>query len=73
MISISLFYYPYKHTNDWKKINEPSLAEKEDSCSPLNINDITNAGQTLEKRVCKDFKIKIQLNIMVSMFKAIYY
>ena len=34
MISISLFYYPYKHTNDWKKINEPSLAEKEDSYSP---------------------------------------
>ena len=73
MISISLFYYPYKYTDDWEKINETSLAEKEDFYSHLNIDDITDAGQTLGKRVCKDFKIKIQLNIMVSMVKTIYY
>ena len=40
------------------KFNETSLPEKEDSCSHLNVEDITDAGYVHTKRVCKDFEIK---------------
>ena len=42
----------------WKKINETSLPEKEDFCSHLNMEDVTDADYALAKRVCKDFEIK---------------
>ena len=44
--------------NNWENFNEISLPEKEDSYSYLNTEDITDAGYTHAKRVCKDFKIK---------------
>ena len=44
--------------DDWKKISETSLPEKEDFYSHLNMKDITNADYTHVKRVCKDFEIK---------------
>ena len=44
--------------NDLEKLNETSLPEKEDFYNHLNMGDITGADYTLEKKVCKDFKIK---------------
>ena len=32
--------YPYKSIDDWEKINETSLPEKEDTYSRLNMKDI---------------------------------
>ena len=52
-----------------------SLREKEDFYNHLNMDDITGADYTLEKKVCKDFKIKDlgeyyglhdQINILLS-------
>ena len=50
--------YPYKPMDDWKNFNETSSLQKEDFCSHLNMEDITNANYALAKRVCKDFEIK---------------
>ena len=44
--------------DDWKKINETSLPEKDDFYSHLNIEDITDAHCMDANRVCKDFKSK---------------
>ena len=35
--------YLYEDMNDWEKLNETSLPEKEDFYSHLNMEDITNA------------------------------
>ena len=35
--------YPYEYWDDWKKLNETSLPEKEDFYSHLNMEDITDA------------------------------
>ena len=40
------------------KIQETALHEKEDFCNRLNMEDIADADNTHEKRVCKDFEIK---------------
>ena len=44
--------------DDWEKINETSLPEKEDFYSYLNMEDITDADYAHAKRVCKDLEIK---------------
>ena len=44
--------------NDWEKVNEISLLEKEDFYRHLNMEDITDADYTHGKRVCKVFEIK---------------
>ena len=44
--------------DDWEKFSEPSLPEREDFYSHLNMENITNADYTNAKRVCKDFEIK---------------
>ena len=43
--------YLYEYTDDWEKVNEISLPEKEDFYSPLNKEDITNADYAHAKRV----------------------
>ena len=40
------------------KFNETSLPEKEEFCSNLNMEDITDADYMHAKSVCKDFEIK---------------
>ena len=50
--------YPYEYMDDWQKLNETSLPEKEDFYSHLNMEDITDADYTQAKRVCKGFEIK---------------
>ena len=44
--------------DNWEKLNETTLPEKEDFYSHLNMEDITNVGYAHTKRVCKDFEIK---------------
>ena len=51
--------YPYEYMNDWQKLNETSLSEKEDFYSRLNMKDITDADYAHAKGVCKDLEIKI--------------
>ena len=49
-----------------EKLNETPFPEKEDFYSHLNMQDITDAGCVLAKRICKG-------NIMIRMFKAIHH
>ena len=49
--------YPYEYMDDWEKVSE-TLPDQEDFYSHLNIEDITDAGYTHTKRVCKGFHIK---------------
>ena len=44
--------------DDWEKINETLLPEKEEFYSNLNIEDIADADYIHAKKVCKDFEIK---------------
>ena len=50
--------YPYEYMNDWENFSETALLEKEEFCSNLNMEDITDADYMHVKRVCKDFEIK---------------
>ena len=68
VISIILFFLCKKvfpQMNTWiisKKINETSYPEKEDFCSNLNMEDITDADYIHAKRVCKNFYRKKDLD-----------
>ena len=42
--------YPYECMNDWEKLNETSLSEKEDLYSHLNMEDITDADYANSKK-----------------------
>ena len=44
--------------DDWKKLKETSLPEKEDFYIHLNMEDITDANYTHAKSVCTDFETK---------------
>ena len=63
--------YPYKYEDDWEKFNATSLLEKEDFYSHVNMEDITDADYEHAKRVCKDFKIWV--NIVIYILKVIHY
>ena len=49
---------PYEYMDAWENFNETSISEKEDIYSNFNTEDITDADNMHEKRVCKDFEIK---------------
>ena len=49
--------YPYEYMDDWEKLNETSIAEKEYFYSHLNMEDITDTDYAHTKIVCKDFEI----------------
>ena len=44
--------------DDWEKLNEKSLSQKEELYSHLNMEETTDAYYTHAKRVCRNFKIK---------------
>ena len=44
--------------DDWEKVCQTSLPEKENFYSPLNMEDITDADYTYAKRFSKYFEIK---------------
>ena len=50
--------YPYEYMENWEKVNETSLPEKEDFYSHLNMEDNTDADYGHAKRICKDFEMK---------------
>ena len=50
--------YPDEYMDDWEKLNETTLLEKEEFYNNLNVEDITDADYMHGKRVCKDFEIK---------------
>ena len=50
--------YPYDYIDNWEKLNETSVSEKEDFCSHLNMEYIADADYAHPTRVCKDFEIK---------------
>ena len=58
MLMLQKGVYPYKYMDHSEKFNKPSLPEKEDFYSLLNMEDITDAAYAHSKRVCKDFEIK---------------
>ena len=47
-----------EYMDECEKFNETSLPEKEDFCSNINMDDITDADYMHVIRVCKDFEIK---------------
>ena len=47
----------FEYMDDWGKIKETSLPEKEDFYSHLNMEDITDADYAHTKRVCKGIHI----------------
>ena len=44
--------------DDWEKINDTSLPQKEEFYSHLNMEDITDVDSKRAKKICKIFKIK---------------
>ena len=44
--------------DDWEKLNEATLPEKEEFYSNLEMEEITDVDYVHGKRVCKDFEIK---------------
>ena len=50
--------YPYEYMNDWEKLNETSLPEKQGFYSHLNMEDITDVDYVHTKWVCKGFQKK---------------
>ena len=48
----------HEYMDGQEKSNESSLSAKKINYSHLNMEDITDAGQTVAKKVCKDFDIK---------------
>ena len=51
--------YLYKYMDDWEKLNEILLPQKEDFYSKLNMEDISDAGNKHAKRVFKILKYRI--------------
>ena len=49
---------PNECMNDWGKFNNTSFPEKEDVCSHLNIEDITDADYPQAQWLCKYFETK---------------
>ena len=43
--------YPYEYVDDWEKLNQTSLPEKEDFYSYLNMKYITDADCAHRKRI----------------------
>ena len=50
--------FPYEYMDDWKKLNEKLVTEKEDFSSHLNTEDITDADYAHAKKVCKNFEMR---------------
>ena len=46
--------YPYEYVDDWEKLNETTLPEKEEFYCNLNLEEITKADYMYGKRVCKE-------------------
>ena len=56
-----------------KKFNKALLPGKENFYSDLNMEDITDVDYMHARRVCKDFEIKNQEDIIFCKFAVIHY
>ena len=67
-------FYLYEYMDDWTKINETSLPEKEDFYNHLNMEDITAADYTHAKmfeNISKSLKIySFSLRFWISMARS---
>ena len=67
-------FYLYEYMDDWTKINETSLTEKEDFYSHLNMEDITAADYTHAKmfeNISKSLRIySFSLRFWISMARS---
>ena len=54
--------YRYECMDDWEKFSETALLKKQNFCSPLNTEDITDSNDTHTKRVCKVWNKKFRKN-----------
>ena len=50
--------YPYEYISDWVKFNEASLPPKDEFCSSLNMEDITDVAHSHANNIFKNFKLK---------------
>ena len=50
--------YPYKHMDNWKKINKTLSPLTEQFYIHLNMQNITDPDYVHTKRACKDIQIK---------------
>ena len=50
--------YPYEYMDNWEKLNETTLPEKEEFSSNLNMENITDADFMHIERACKVFEMK---------------
>ena len=65
---------PYEHMDDWEKFNENLVPKKEDFCSNLNMEDITDTDYAHgKKEFVNSLKQKTYEKFMICMFKAIHY
>ena len=65
--------YLYEYIDDWEKFNGISFPEQDDFYSYLNMEDITDADFRHAKEFIKILMQKMQVNIMIYMFKVIHY
>ena len=79
IISINLFcclekgVYPFEYMDEWEKFNVPSLPEKEESYSNLNMGDITDADYMHAKEFVKTRKLRNWENVMICILTEIHY
>ena len=58
-MNIEVSKHAYEYLDDWDNFNdETSFPENENFHRYPSMEDFANADHTLEKRQCKDFKIK---------------
>ena len=50
--------YLQEYMNHWEILSETSLLEKEDFCSHLNMEEVTDLDYRQSETVCKVFKMK---------------
>ena len=44
--------YPYEDINNWEKLDETTIPPKEDFCSKLNLEGISDADYAHTQKVC---------------------
>ena len=65
--------YPCQCMDSWKKFHETSLPNKEAFYGSLNMENITDVDYRLKEFNIKTLIIKIQMIIMICMYKVIPY
>ena len=59
---------PYEYMNDWEKLNETLLLEKDDFYSYLNMDDITDEDYTPVKKKKHFFFVQSNTLLLADVF-----